>query len=200
MGKVADPLVAPTPRLNPQAFTHRTSLSLPPDFPLAEWKRFGKHLFLISDSSSWWIGDWLIYGQEKYPNRYRQAAEETGLDYKTLRNYAWVSRHYAVPERHPNLSFQHHAEVASVEPAERAIWLKQAAQEGWSRNMLRQQVRQTLIAPQKEPEERVLLRMDVSSEQGKRWASAAERHGRELTEWMVLCLDREASRQDSPGR
>ncbi|WP_405845772.1 LmbU family transcriptional regulator [Streptomyces sp. NBC_01518] len=187
----------PTPALTPQALTRRTSLSLPQDFSLTEWQRFGKHLFLISDSSCWWLGDWLVYGQEKYPNRYRQATDETGLDYKTLRNYAWVARRFAVSERNPKVSFQHHAEVASFEPAERTMWLERAAREGWSRNMLRQQARQALSAPEDEHKPQVRLQVHVTSEQETRWATAAERHGRNLAEWIVACLDRAAGQADT---
>ena len=201
MGKsatLADLRGAPTPPLSPQALTRRTSLCLPPDFSLTEWQRFGRHLFLISDSSCWWLGDWLVYGQQKYPNRYRKATEETGLDYKTLRNYAWIAKRYPASERHPKVSFQHHAEVASLEPAERTAWLERAAQEGWSRNMLRQQVRHALSAPRKENKQQIRLQVQVSSEQEGRWATAAERHGRNLAEWIILCLDRAASEEETP--
>ncbi|QTD99719.1 LmbU family transcriptional regulator [Streptomyces cyanogenus] len=190
--------VPPLP-LNNQALTRRTGLSLPPDFSLTEWKRFGKHLFLISDSSCWWLGDWLVYGQEKYPDRYRQAMDETGLDYKTLRNYAWIARRFALSERHPKVSFQHHAEVASLDPAARAMWLERAAREGWSRNMLRQQVRQALTRPAEERKQHVHLQVRVSSEQENKWATAAERQGRNLAEWIILCLDQAAELEVAPG-
>ncbi|MFC9117909.1 LmbU family transcriptional regulator [Streptomyces sp. NPDC057092] len=191
--------VTPESQFNSRVLTRRTRLYLPPNVSLHEWKRFGKQLFLISDSSCWWLGDWLVYGQEQYPDRYRRAMEETGLDYKTLRNYAWVVRRYAVSERHPKVSFQHHAEVASLEPAERARWLERAAHEGWSRNMLRRQVRQTVAAPQEDSRERVLLQMHVSSEHWGNWTSAAERNGRDLTEWIVLCLDQAAALESTSG-
>ncbi len=84
-----------------------------------------------------------------------------------------------------------------MEPFERAMWLKRAARKGWSRNMLRQQVL-TQTAPQEEPTERALVQMHVSTEQGDRWASAAGRQGRELTEWIVLCLEQAADLQGAP--
>lgn len=30
-----------------------TALSLPSDYPMTEWKLLGKHLYLVTDSSSW---------------------------------------------------------------------------------------------------------------------------------------------------
>ncbi|MFE5908486.1 LmbU family transcriptional regulator [Streptomyces wedmorensis] len=189
---------APRPSAGAAALTRRTGLSLPMDFPLAEWKRLGKHLYLIADSSSWWLGDWLIFGQDAYPGRYRQAMEETRLDYKTLRNYAWIARRFPTTERHPKVSFQHHAEVASLEPAKRAMWLERAAQEGWSRNALRQHLRQTALAgPAGVADERtgrqVQLQVRTTAERESRWADAAERDGRDLTEWIIVSLDRAAT-------
>lgn len=194
------------PRSSPRAaaLTRRTGLSLPPDFPLAEWKRFGKHLYLIADSSSWWLGDWLIFGQDMYPGRYRQAMEETSLDYKTLRNYAWIARRFPAAERHPKVSFQHHAEVASLEPAKRAMWLERAAQEGWSRNTLRQHVRQAALAgspdaADEREDKQVQLQVRTTAERETLWAGAAERDGRDLAEWIISSLDRAAKRDTDPA-
>ncbi|MFI1719277.1 LmbU family transcriptional regulator [Streptomyces litmocidini] len=176
------------------ALTRRTALSLPPDYPMTEWKRLGKHLYLITDSSSWWLGDWLIFGQDTYPGRYRQAIEETRLDYKTLRNYAWIARRFPVAERHPAVSFQHHAEVASLEPEKRAMWLARAAQGGWSRNTLRQHLRQAALAasPKDGQDKQVRLHVRTTAERESLWADAAERDGLELTEWIIVSLDRAA--------
>ncbi|MER7759337.1 LmbU family transcriptional regulator [Streptomyces sp. NPDC097619] len=193
---------AARPVLGNTALTRRTGLSLPADFTLADWKRFGKHLFLISDSSSWWLGDWLIFGQDMYPGRYRQAMEETGLDYKTLRNYAWIARRYPAPTRHPKLSVQHHAEVASLEPAERAAWLDRAAREGWSRNALRLHLRKaaSLAAGSAESRtEEIRLQLRTTADREAVWADAAERSGRDLAEWIILSLDRAAG-QVAAGR
>ncbi|MFC8723410.1 LmbU family transcriptional regulator [Kitasatospora sp. NPDC057198] len=200
------------PRSSPgaAALTRRTALSLPADYPLTEWKRLGKHLYLITDSSSWWLGDWLIFGQDTYPGRYRQAMEETRLDYKTLRNYAWIARRFPVTERHPEVSFQHHAEVASLEPEKRAMWLDRAARKGWSRNALRQHLRQAALAgsPEAGQGKQVRLHVRTTAEQESLWADAAERDGRELNEWIIVSLDRaaklgggprERSRGGSPG-
>ncbi|MFJ3303890.1 LmbU family transcriptional regulator [Streptomyces sp. NPDC086549] len=190
-----------TSPLDGSVLTRRTGLCLPQDFSLAEWKRFGRHLFLISDSSCWWLGDWLIYGQEKYPDRYRQAMKETGLDYKTLRNYSWIARRFPTTERHAKVSFQHHAEVASLEPSERRMWLERAAQEEWSRNTLRQQLRKALSPPadERERQEEVRLQVRTTTERENLWANAAERDGRDLAEWIIINLDRAAGLESVQG-
>lgn len=184
------------------AVTRRTSLVLPPVFSLAEWKRVGKHLYLISDSSCWWHGDWLVYGQERYPGKYRQAMEETGLDYKTLRNYAWIARRFPASERHPRLSFQHHAEVASLDSVQRRTWLERAAREGWSRNRFRHELRKELGGSRDECRTReIRLQLRTTEERESAWAQAAERDGLGLVEWITSSLDRAAglnSETDDP--
>lgn len=63
-----------------RVLTTRTELRLPDGLPSAEWLRIGQQVALIGDSSSWWLGDWLVYGQDKLPDRYRQAMASTSLE------------------------------------------------------------------------------------------------------------------------
>ncbi|MFC7100812.1 LmbU family transcriptional regulator [Nonomuraea rubra] len=94
--------------------TRRTSLTLPKKMSIEAWKKVGQQIWRISDSSTWWLGDWLVYGQRRFPDRYQRAIEETSLDYQTLRNYAWVARKFSPGRRRASLSLQHHAEVAAL--------------------------------------------------------------------------------------
>src|SRR5256885_1853360 len=41
----------------------RVALFLPEDLPLEEWRRIGDNIAVLADSSTWWLGDWLVYGQ-----------------------------------------------------------------------------------------------------------------------------------------
>jgi hypothetical protein len=97
-----------------------------------------------ASSSAWCLGDWLIYGETRFTGRYRSAVEQTSLDYKTLRNYAWVARKFAHARRRAGLSFEHHAAVASLPEPEQDYWLRKAELFGWSRNDLRREVRASL--------------------------------------------------------
>jgi hypothetical protein len=144
-------------------------------------------------------GDWLVYGQERYPGTYRQAMEETGLDYETLRNYAWISRRFPASERHPGLSFQHHVEVASLAPEERRRWLDRAAREGWSRNRLRRELRKEPADPSdvREHPRQVRLQLRTTAEHETAWTEAAERDGLDLAEWITANLDRAAGLDDA---
>jgi hypothetical protein len=145
-------------------------------------------MYLISDSSAWWLGDWLIYGQTHYPDRYKRAVLETALDYQTLRNYAWIARKFTQSRRRDKLSFQHHAEVASLTQEEQDMWLTRAEAGGWSRNELRRQIRagRNGVVNGKDI---ALVRMDVVAERKDHWQKAAERSELGLREWIVATLD-----------
>jgi hypothetical protein len=57
-----------------------------------KWEAIGRQLFSVNDSITWWIADWLVYGEKTFQGRYREAIQRTSLNYQTLRNYVWVAR------------------------------------------------------------------------------------------------------------
>jgi len=122
----------------------RMGLELPRRLAFEAWLRIGTQLSAAVSSSAWCLGDWLVYGQAAFKGRYRDALEQTSLDYQTLRNYAWVARRFPVSRRRDNLSFGHHAETAALPEPEQDYWLRKAADQRWSRNQLRQEVRASL--------------------------------------------------------
>lgn len=178
--------------LDSRAMTRRTSLALPPQMPLDDWRHLGQQIFVIADSSGWWLGDWLVYGQDQYPDRYRTAITETSLGYQTLRNYAWVARQFSVARRRSTLSFQHHAEVASLPEEEQDRWLNRADKFRWSRNELRRRIRSTQsIERSTKGESKVQVQVQVHAEtsQRARWERAARSESKDLTQWIIEILD-----------
>lgn len=175
-----------------RAVTRRTALQIPQGIPLVEWRDLGRHIFLITDSSAWWLGDWLIYGQSEYPNRYKHAIAETQLDYQTLRNYAWVARRFTPDRRHEKLSFQHHAEVASLPPEDQDTWLTRAEEFALSKNELRRQIRRSR-QPESEPKDLVQFQVSLVADQKQRWEAAAESADKNLAEWIISTLDNAAT-------
>ncbi|WP_217503333.1 LmbU family transcriptional regulator [Streptomyces lunaelactis] len=177
-----------------------TALQLPPSIPLEEWQDIGRKIFGAADSTSWWLGDWLAYGRSTYPDRYRRAVEETLLDYQTLRNYAWVSRRYAPRRRRATLSFQHHAELASLPEAEQEYWMDRAERLNWSKSFLRNRVRAARQG--EEPaavEARVDIHLNLPQERRTRWSQAASAAEQDLQSWAMSMLDDAAAhilRQD----
>jgi hypothetical protein len=114
------------------------------------WEQTGAKLFSYADSSTWWIADWLAYGESEFHDRYEEAIKQTSLSYQTLRNYAWVARRFPLPRRRQSLSFSHHFEVVALEQPEQDYWLRKAEELSWSRNKLRGEVRRSLRTRQGE--------------------------------------------------
>ncbi|WP_217554649.1 LmbU family transcriptional regulator [Streptomyces sp. GbtcB6] len=183
----------------PPLGTDRTSLRLPARLPLDDWLHIGHTLREAADSAAWWLGDWLVYGQDRFPERYRHAIDGTALDYQTLRNYAWIARKFPPGRRRAGLSMQHHAEVAALPSALQDLWLDRAAAMTWSRNELRRRIRAGAVSPsparksapegEAEKSEPAELRLPVSVERHRRWEAAAERAERDLSDWIFGALD-----------
>lgn len=179
----------------------RTSLRLPQDLPLQVWLRIGDQIQVVANSCAWWAGDWLVYGQEVYPDRYRQAVATTSLDYQTLRNYAWVARKFQVSRRRDRLSFQHHQEVAALPEDQQELWLDRATEFGWSKTELRRQLRTVTNKQTESLGPCAQIHLDLTKDQLERWRLAAEYQGSDLSRWLVCVIDQVASRviDDQPG-
>jgi hypothetical protein len=177
-------------RVDRIALTKRTALSLPENLPLDSWKQIGEQIHVISDASAWWIGDWLVFGRDKYPDRYKRAIGETSLEYQTLRNYAWVAGRFDASRRRDRLSFQHHLEVAALPQDQQDLWLERAEQSGWSRNDLRAELRCYRDDPAGvQPLPMAAVQLRVPAERRQLWQDAAARADLELPEWMSAALD-----------
>lgn len=186
--------VRPLP-LDTSTITKRTSLLLDEGLAFEDWSRIGTQLSCTQDSSTWWLGDWLVYGQARYPERYRRVIDSTAFDYQTLRNYAWVANRVSPSRRRARLSFQHHAEVAPLAGPEQEHWLTLAEENSWSRNRLRAELKNARSradgrAPAEAPEG---VRLRLGNEHLTRWEQAASQAGQELLQWVTGHLDQAAS-------
>lgn len=186
--------------------TRAHSLCLPAGLPFETWKKIGTCLSKVATASAWWLGDWLVYGESRYPDRYKKVVEETSLEYQTLRNYAWVARSVDLSRRRDSLSFQHHAEVAALPAEQQDEWLDRAARFGWSRNQLRQYLnvsrspskREATAAANNEPVGESLVQVRLESSRQQTWQKAADLAGCTLTQWMVRTLDEAAGELTEP--
>ncbi|RLK25450.1 hypothetical protein DER29_3457 [Micromonospora sp. M71_S20] len=183
-----------------QILTTRVGLRFPSGITFEQWAEAGPKLSGLVDSFAWCLGDWLVYGQDKYEGRYAKTVERIGLDYQTLRNYAWVARKFESARRRENLSFQHHAEVASLPPAEQDVWLDRAEERGWSRNQLRRHVQQARgRGTSSQPTGSALPRVQVEEARLECWRLAAEHASSDLASWIVTTLDQAAERALGTG-
>lgn len=162
-----------------QVVLPRVGLQFPRQLPFEAWLGVGAQLAAVAGSSAWCLGDWLIYGQAAYGGRYRDAIERTGLDYQTLRNYAWVAGRFELSRRRDTLSFGHHAEVAALPGPEQDFWLRKAEEFRWSTMRLRHEVRASLAERGQGPP-------GVEPSSPARRSLTGHRRGRHLTVRITL--------------
>ncbi|MFC7984964.1 LmbU family transcriptional regulator [Streptomyces sp. NPDC057336] len=186
-------VAGPAPRRG-QVLTTKVGLQMPAQMAYDEWERAGRQLADVLDSSSWWLGDWLVYGKDHYTDRYQRGIRAVGLSYQTLRNYAWVSRRFDLTRRRPALSFQHHAELASMPPEEQDLWLDRAEQRQWTTKQLRGAVRATRRpAPRPPAPGEPSRRLEVPGSRLQWWHKAAEQLGVDFEQWVTATLDSAAA-------
>lgn len=119
-----------------------TSLTLrDPNMPIEKFEALCAMMGQLKSSNSWWIGDLIVFGEGAFGERYAQAQEAFGLEYRTLVGYAYTARNVARRRRRAGLTFAHHREVAPKEPAEQSEWLTRAAEGGWTVQELRDNMR-----------------------------------------------------------
>ena len=97
-----------------------------------EYEAIGAFLDMADEAIKWWWGDWLAYGERTYGETYAQAAAIAKREVKTMQNYAYVASNVTVSRRREDLSWTHHAAVASRTPDEQSRLLALAADEGLS--------------------------------------------------------------------
>ncbi|MFJ9041495.1 LmbU family transcriptional regulator [Streptomyces sp. NPDC102406] len=200
------------------AKVRKSGMTFPQNLPERAWEEIGTNLRELVNSSAWWLADWLLFGEATYGwRRYKEAIERTGLDYQTLRNYAWVARRFEHHRRRDALSFAHHAEVTRLSPPEQDYWLRTAEQQKWSRNELRKAVRASLAvqsgdspadppagdtAPASETaatasgadggqrrQQVTTLTIELSAGQLEQYSKAAAAHGLPVDKWVAQVLD-----------
>ncbi|MFI7545015.1 LmbU family transcriptional regulator [Actinoplanes sp. NPDC049599] len=176
----------------------KSGISFPRGLSQHVWEKIGMQLHEASNSSAWWLADWLIFGETAFSGRYREAISRTGLDYQTLRNYAWIARKFPHERRVESLSIAHHAEVAGLAGPEQDYWLRKAAEEHWSRNRLRREVRASLAEreaaeggtqePSAGSEQAAAIHVELAPEQFDSCVRIADSYGLSVNEWVAHVL------------
>ena len=97
-----------------------------------DWEKKGDELKqftrIFTESIQWWLGDWIIYGENKFPDKYSQALDAELYKLGTLRNVVYVCRNVPIEARNPGLSFNHHVAVAKL-PKDKQIEMLAKAEE-----------------------------------------------------------------------
>lgn len=121
------------------------SLRLPDGLAFERWQEIGRELAAREKVLNWWIGDWWAFGEHRYGDRAKVAAEGVfGLEFQTLRNIASVCRAIDASRRRDVLPWSHHAEVAALarhDPEAAMRILDRAEREGMTKAEVRAEVR-----------------------------------------------------------
>jgi hypothetical protein len=123
------------------------ALELPERTTFEQWVVIGRGLCLTERALNWHIGDWWAFGDHRYGERARAAAEGIfGREFQTLRDIGWVASSFETSRRHDALTFQHHREVASLPANEADALLEKAEREHLSTRDLRREVQALRVA------------------------------------------------------
>lgn len=188
-------------RIGDQVLATRIGLRFSRTLSFEGWERAGEQISRVLSSSAWCLGDWIVVGQSHFSDRYKQVIEAVGLDYQTVRNYAWVARRFELHRRRSALSFQHHAEVASLPADKQDYWLDRAEELGWSRNQLRHELRKSRTTGVRDGAPASMMpRIVVPPERIARWRATARQMNMSLERWIVANLDSAAGEVPVGGR
>ena len=109
-----------------------TSLELPANLPYDQWFTVGGGLAEASSRLNWFIGDWLVYGQDMYgESKVVKAAERLGMSVVRVRQYEWVAKAIEPSRRRASLHYSHHRAVAGLPAEKQEEWLDLAEDKGW---------------------------------------------------------------------
>lgn len=122
-----------------------TSLIFVEGTPDEDWVGVGRLLAAQTDYTSrslpWYVGDWMIHGEDVIGEEAAQEFDAERWDEKTLMNCRWVASRIEPARRRSELSFSHHAEVAKLKPDIQDRLLARAVDEELSRDAFREEVR-----------------------------------------------------------
>jgi hypothetical protein len=122
-------------------------LFLPAGLDYERYEAIGAMLGALHQANSFLIGDYLLFGEHTYGEKYSQAATLIGLSPQTLTNYASIARRVPPGRRRTGVSFSIHGEVASLPPAEQERWLEIAATENLTKQEVRDRLRPKELTP-----------------------------------------------------
>ncbi len=112
-----------------------------PNMPFEQAESIGYVLGDMHKSIQFAMGDWLIYIEGMYPERWSQMAEALGVSEEKKREYRRVAASVPRSIRRKGVDWSHHRAVAPLEPTAQRQWLKKVETERMSHAALRDALR-----------------------------------------------------------
>lgn len=113
------------------------TLSLPEATTYDQWLGVGRQLASQERNLKWLIGDWIVFGRERFPEQIQAELPNLIDDEKVLKRIEKTVRAFPPHLRDEALSFDHHAHVADMPVQEALPLLKSAHDERLSARQLR---------------------------------------------------------------
>lgn len=141
---------------------------LDPSLSFETYEQLVRAAGVLGDAGRWILGDLLVYGDNRYGEKYAQTLELARVGEDTLKRYRYVCAQIVSGRRRPNLSFSHHREVARLEPRDQDRLLERAERDDLSVVALRDLVRDlgALHQPPPRARQQVLAAPQVDAARG----------------------------------
>ena len=145
-----------------QHVTRTGLIDLPEDLSLEHWKQLLGASKTFSDSMYWIAGDLANYGEGHYGEAYAQFVDILGFDENTLKTAMRVARQvpHSIRRPEPHVPWSYHQAVSGLRKCQehmypdddcddceatlemRAAWLQICAEQEWTREVLRERLRE----------------------------------------------------------
>lgn len=99
---------------------------------LAEWSAVGRRFGEIGRCSQWWLGDWILYGNARFGERYSRAVKLTGYDAQSLMNMVHVTERRDGPLGHRRGRRERASVVVAFEASKRVLTALATPTPSWS--------------------------------------------------------------------
>jgi hypothetical protein len=130
-----------------------THLALPLRLKFDDWVSVIRGLSNCEQSIMFWLGDAMVYGEDRFNDQWSQILDESGYAQGTINNAMYVSRRVKPEDRRPELKYGHHYAVASLEPRQQRHWLARAVEGGLSIAELKKAVKDVSEDPPDDPDQ-----------------------------------------------
>lgn len=121
----------------------KTGLRIYGDPTPDEFDTYLRAMLSVTERVLWIVGDAILYGEQHCPDVVDAIIESGVYQRQTLSNARWVASRVQPNARNPELAWSMHQAVASLEPQDQVSLLGAAEDLGWTRDELRDAVRQT---------------------------------------------------------
>jgi hypothetical protein len=180
------------PKQQGQIHKTPTALKLPDGLTWDRWRQLFATLAEAERSIAWWIGDALVYAEDRFGDHAAELVQLLDRADATLRIYAWVSRRVPPHIRRAELSHTHHKIVAGLDHEEQERFLERAVREGLPSGPLLQAVRELHVTDGRGRRASTQLVLRGVGELRALCARAAEHRGVPLDVWAAEALERAA--------